>query len=106
MNKTPEKTDRLRKIKANSAIQISGLEHGKLQPQALDLEEAVLGAMMLEKEAVNTVIDILQPKSFSKESHQKIFAVIKELFNDFEPIDILTIINALKKKGELEVVGG
>lgn len=106
MNSSPEKTDRLRKRKTNNAVQIASLEHGKLQPQALDLEEAVLGAMMLEKEAVNTAIDILQPRSFYKESHQKIFEVIKELFNDSEPIDILTITNALKKKGELEIVGG
>jgi replicative DNA helicase len=106
MNSTPDKTNQLRKRKTNSAMQVSSLEHGKLQPQALDLEEAVLGAMMLEKEAVNTAIDILQPRSFYKDSHQKIFDVIKELFNDSEPIDILTITNALKKKGELETVGG
>ena len=71
MNSSPEKTDRLRKRKTNNAVQIASLEHGKLQPQALDLEEAVLGAMMLEKEAVNTAIDILQPRSFYKESQEK-----------------------------------
>ncbi len=82
------------------------LEHGKLPPQAVDLEEAVLGAFMLEKEAVNTAIDILQPESFYKETHQKIFEAIKDLFNDQEPIDILTVTNRLKKTGNLEIVGG
>ena len=106
MNGPQEKTDRTRKRNTNNALQLSSLEHGRLQPQATDLEEAVLGAMMLEKEAVNTAIDILQPRSFYKESHEKIFKVIQELFEKSEPIDILTITNALKSKGELEVVGG
>lgn len=81
-------------------------EIGKVPPQALDLEEAVLGAMMLEKDAVNHVIDILNPDSFYKESHKKIYKAIQELFGSSEPIDILTVTNQLKKKGELELVGG
>lgn len=82
------------------------LEHGKLPPQAVDLEEAVLGAMMLEKEAVNAVIDILQPKSFYKEAHQYIFEAIQKLFQRSEPIDILTVTNQLKEEGVMEAVGG
>jgi replicative DNA helicase len=82
------------------------MEHGKLPPQAVDLEEAVLGALMLEKEAVNTVIDILQPKSFYKETHQSIFAAIQDLFQRSEPVDILTVTHELKQRGELDVVGG
>lgn len=84
----------------------NSLEHGKLQPQAVDLEEAVLGALMLEKEAVNAAIDILQPKSFYKESHQKIFAAIQYLFQSSQAVDILTVTNELKKRGELDIVGG
>ncbi len=84
----------------------NGIEHGKLPPQAMDLEEAVLGALMLEKEAVNAAIDILQPKSFYKEAHQKIFAVIQSLFQGSEPVDILTVTHELKQRGELEIVGG
>ncbi len=79
---------------------------GKLQPQAVDLEEAVIGAVMLEKEALTTVIDILQPASFYKEAHQKIYQAIRDLFNASEPVDILTVTNQLKKTGELEIVGG
>ncbi len=82
------------------------LQGGKLPPQAIDLEQAVLGAFMLEKEATNNAIDILQPTSFYKEAHQKIFAVILHLFGETEPIDILTVTQELKKRGELEVVGG
>jgi replicative DNA helicase len=82
------------------------LQGGKLPPQAIDLEEAVLGALMLEKEALNSAIDILQTKSFYKESHQKIFAVILHLFGETQPIDILTVTQELKKRGELDIVGG
>jgi replicative DNA helicase len=84
----------------------SFFEHGKLPPQALDLEEAVLGALMLEKNALNAVIDILKPESFYKEAHQKIFAAIVNLFQKTEPVDILTVTNELKKNGELDIVGG
>ncbi len=81
-------------------------EHGKVPPQAIDLEEAVLGAMMLEKDAVTAVIDILQPKVFYKDSHQRIFTAIHRLFSRSEPVDILTVTNELKSTGELEMVGG
>jgi replicative DNA helicase len=79
---------------------------GKVPPQAVDLEEAVLGALMLEKNALTAVIDILHPESFYREAHQKIFKAIHELFHKAEPIDILTVTHALKKTGELELVGG
>ncbi len=82
------------------------LEHGKVPPQATDLEEAVLGAMMLERDAVSAVIDILKPEVFYKEVHQKIYAAILRLFAKSEPVDILTVTNELKSSGELEMVGG
>ncbi len=82
------------------------LEHGKVPPQATDLEEAVLGALMLEQDAVSAVIDILKPEVFYKEVHQKIFAAILRLFSKSEPVDILTVTNELKSNGELEMVGG
>ncbi len=82
------------------------LEHGKVPPQAVDLEEAVLGAMMLEKDAVTAVIDILTPAVFYKEAHQKIFSAIHRLFEKSEPIDILTVTQELKSAGELDMIGG
>jgi replicative DNA helicase len=99
-----KKTDNWRKSVAKPPIQNNEL--GKIPPQAVDLEEAVLGALMLEREAVNEVIDILKPESFYKESHQKIFEAIHDLFQRSEPIDILTVTAELRKKGELEIVGG
>ncbi|HNR20214.1 MAG TPA: replicative DNA helicase [Bacteroidia bacterium] len=79
---------------------------GKVPPQAVDLEEAVLGALMLERNALTAVIDVLHPECFYKDAHSKIFRVIHELFHKAEPIDILTVTHALKKSGELEIVGG
>ena len=54
-------------------------DFGKVPPQANDMEEAVLGAVMLEKEAVITILDILKPESFYREAHQKIFKAISDL---------------------------
>ncbi|MBI3502247.1 MAG: replicative DNA helicase [Bacteroidetes bacterium] len=82
------------------------LELGKLPPQAVDLEEAVLGALMLDKDALSNVIDILKPEAFYKEAHQHIFSAIVNLFSKSEPVDILTVTQELKKTGELEIAGG
>lgn len=89
-----------------TAIKTKLFEIGKMQPQAIELEEAVLGALMLEKDALVNVIDILQPKSFYKEAHELIFKAIVSLFLKSEPVDILTVTNELRKTKELEIVGG
>lgn len=81
-------------------------EIGKLPPQAVDLEEAVLGAMLLESAAVNAAIDVLKSESFYKEAHRRIFTVIAALFQKSEPIDILTVTQALRKSGDIDLVGG
>ena len=82
------------------------LNGGKLPPQAVDLEEAVLGALMLESDPVNDVIDILRPDAFYKDAHQRIYAAIEELFGASDKIDILTVTQKLRSKGELDLVGG
>ncbi len=79
---------------------------GKMPPQAVDLEEAVLGAIMLERDALINVIDILKPESFYKDVNSRIFSAIQALANRTEPVDILTVTQELKKTGELEIVGG
>jgi replicative DNA helicase len=79
---------------------------GKMPPQALELEQAVLGALMLEKDALTEVIEILQPESFYKDSHNRIYNAIRTLFSESEPVDMLTVTNQLKKSGELELIGG
>ncbi len=84
----------------------SFIELGKMPPQAVDMEEAVLGAIMLEKDAVISVLDILVPDCFYKETHQKIFRAIIDLSTALQPVDILTVTEELRKRKELEEVGG
>jgi replicative DNA helicase len=85
---------------------IINLEKGKIPPQALDLEEAVLGAMMIDKKGVDEVIDILQSDAFYKDAHKHIFEAIFQLFTDSQPIDLLTVSAQLKKNAKLELAGG
>ncbi len=85
---------------------IINLEKGKLPPQAVDLEEAVLGAMMIDKKGVDEVIDILQPEAFYKDAHKYIFEAIFQLFTDSQPIDLLTVSAQLKKNAKLDLAGG
>ncbi len=106
-NTRQNKTKAVTKSKyPNQSTPSPSLEYGKIPPQALDLEEAVLGAMMLEQYAVNKVIDILQPDMFYKQSHQHIYSAIKSLFGNSEPVDILTVNQELSKAGVLDIVGG
>lgn len=85
---------------------IISLEKGKIPPQAIDLEEVVLGAMMIDKKGVDEVIDILSPEAFYKDSHKYIFEAIFKLFENSEPIDLLTVSSQLKKDEKLDLVGG
>ena len=78
----------------------------KLQPQARDLEEVVLGGMMLDKDAVSEVIELLSAKAFYVEAHKLIYEAIKLLFAKSEPVDIMTVIEKLRSQGNLEIVGG
>ena len=91
------------RVDRNSII---NLEKGKIPPQAIDLEEVVLGAMMIDKKGVDEVIDILNSEAFYKESHQYIFEAILSLFENSEPIDLLTVSSQLKKDNRLELAGG
>ena len=79
---------------------------GKMPPQAPELEEAVLGALMLEKDAFSIISDILTPESFYSDSHQAIFGAIYNLAMQQKPVDVLTVVEELKRRGELEAVGG
>lgn len=81
-------------------------DFGKVPPQANDMEEAVLGAIMLEKEAVITTLDILKPESFYKEAHQKIFKTISDLNTREFPVDLYTVTEELRAHNELDSVGG
>ncbi|WP_299677774.1 replicative DNA helicase [uncultured Tenacibaculum sp.] len=100
-----EKTQSLRGGRVDRS-RVVNLEKGKLPPQALDLEEAVLGAMMTDKKGIDEVIDILHPEAFYDKRHQEIYAAVYALFQNSEPIDLLTVSNQLRKEGKLEIAGG
>ncbi len=95
-----------RKQKRRSSIDLGTMVYGKVPPQAKDLEEAVLGAIMLEKNAFDTVIEILKPECFYVDAHQRIFNAMQSLANKSQPIDILTVAEELRSREELEMVGG
>jgi replicative DNA helicase len=79
---------------------------GKLTPQALEFEEAVLGALMIDSNAVGSIIDLIDHNMFYKEAHQYIYKAIFELFSEMQPIDLLSVTNQLRKANKLEFVGG
>jgi replicative DNA helicase len=89
----------------NSALN-PALLTGKIPPQSLDVEQAVLGALMLEKEALSQVIDLLHPDVFYLEKNRWVFEAIRLLFEKSEPVDLLTVTEELKSLGRLEEVGG
>src|SRR5258705_4368584 len=95
-----------RKQKRRSSLDLGTMVFGKVPPQAKDLEEAVLGAIMLEKNAFDAVIEILKPECFYVEAHQRIFSSMQSLSNKSQPIDILTVVEELRFKEELEMIGG
>lgn len=90
----------------NKSIDLDGALHGKIPPQAVELEEAVLGAILIEKDAITGVADILSPQTFYKDAHATIYATIQHLRSKSYPIDILTVIEQLRKEGKLEECGG
>ena len=81
-------------------------QYGKLPPQAIEVEEAVLGALMLERDAYVTVADIVDTESFYKEEHQKIFDAIKNLSTHEKPVDLLMVTQELKNRNQLDEIGG
>jgi len=86
---------------------LTSLVYGKIPPQAPDLEEAVLGACMLEKDAFAQVLEIIQSADcFYVDAHQKIYGAMRRLFDKGSPVDLLTITDELRKSSELEIVGG
>ncbi len=88
------------------SLDMSTMVYGKVPPQAKELEEAVLGAIMLEKSAFDTVTEILKPECFYVEAHQHIYKTMQSLQQKSIPIDILTVVEELKFKEQLDIVGG
>lgn len=91
----------------NRKTDMSSLIYGKLPPQAPELEEAVLGAIMLEKEKMAEVLEIIQSEDcFYVDAHQKIYGAIRRLFDKGMPVDLLTVTDELRRSNELDLVGG
>ena len=84
----------------------SDIQIERLPPQAVDAEQAVLGALLIAGDGIARVVDVLDPEYFYRKSHQVIFAAMLDLFDRNEPIDIVTVSQYLKDDGKLENVGG
>ena len=103
----PPKTNNYRKgNQTKLTIEELNAQYGKIPPQAVEVEEAVLGALMLEKSTYILIADILRTESFYKETHQKIFKVIQDLVANEKPVDLLMVTQELKNRQELDEVGG
>jgi replicative DNA helicase len=95
-----------KKLRRKAVPDLSSMMYGKVPPQAKELEEAVLGAIMLEKSAFDTVIEILKPECFYVDANQRIFRAMQGLAIKSLPIDLLTVVEELKFREELDLVGG
>lgn len=99
-------TTRKNKTAPTTVIKVGANEAGKLPPQAIELEDSVLGAIMIEKNAYAMVADLLRPESFYKDQNRYIYEAMRSLAAKDEPIDALTVTERLKAQGTLEQVGG
>ncbi len=79
---------------------------GRIPPQSIEAEQSVLGSMLIDKEVVPVVMEILKPEDFYRPDHREIYNVIIELFDKAQPIDLITVSERLKLHGKLELVGG
>lgn len=101
-----ERQNRLVKDRNERAANLNLIGAGKLPPQAVDLEACILGALMIEKDALFEVSEFMSAETFYETRHQKIFNAIKLLFQKGSPVDILTVVAELRSSGELELIGG
>lgn len=105
-NSSYPSTGQRKQRNASGADNLSNYVFGKIQPQAIPLEEAVLGALMLDRDALPMVMDALRPESFYVEAHQLIYRAIIRLFERSNPVDLLTVTEELRSSGDLDKVGG
>ena len=92
--------------KRKSAIDISSMIYGKIPPQAKDIEEVILGALMLDANCVTLCMARVFPEMFYMDAHQRIFSAIQKIYDRNQPIDIGIVVEQLKKDNNLEIVGG
>lgn len=87
-------------------VQIDTQVIGRIPPHSIEAEQSVLGAMILDREAINIAVEIIKPEDFYKEAHKEIFEAIINLYNKNEPVDLITLAEELKRRATLENVGG
>jgi len=87
-------------------VQIDSQVIGRIPPHSIEAEQSVLGAMILDKEAINMAVEMIKPEDFYKEANKEIFEAIINLYNKNEPVDLITLAEELKRRGTLESVGG
>ncbi len=80
--------------------------NGKVPPQAIEVEESVLGALLLDQNAITNAIDILRVEYFYLEEHKHIYNAVTKLFRDANPVDLLSVADQLKKDGNFDLIGG
>ena len=102
----PEKKTNSEKCTRKRAVAPIDTSFGHLQPQALDIERVVLGALMIDSDAFTVVSELIRPETFYDPRHQKIYGAIQSLNLHEKPVDIMTVAEELKRSGELEEVGG
>ena len=91
---------------STTIIKVGANEMGKLPPQAQELEDSVLGALMIEKDAYGTVADLLRPEVFYKDQNRMVYEAIRELASKDQPIDMLSVAEKMKSQGTLDKAGG
>lgn len=101
---TPSEGGKLKPLR--SEADLSSVLYSRVMPQAVDLEEAVIGAILVDKDSLPSVIEILRPESFYKDAHAEIYSLTQDLFEKSQPVDLLTVHEGLKKNKKLEEVGG
>ena len=95
-----------RRVRKKPGTDLGQAVFGKIPPQSKELEEAILGAIMLEKGAFDTIAEIIKPECFYLETHQRIFRAMQALAGKSTPIDMLTVVEELRFREDLEFVGG
>lgn len=95
-----------KRVPQTTIIKVGANEAGKLPPQAQELEDSVLGALMIEKDAYGTVADLLRPEVFYKDQNRMVYEAIRELAAKDLPIDILSVGEKMRNQGTLEKAGG
>ncbi|MBM3918620.1 MAG: replicative DNA helicase [Sphingomonadales bacterium] len=106
LNQYKNRRGRATTTPASLMREVSQMAASKVPPQSVELEEAVLGALMLEKEALSAVIDVLKPEVFYVPKNQRVYEAIQRLFEQSKPVDLLTVTQELRQLGKLDEVGG